>query len=280
MSWRPAQAPPATPRLVVLAALGNTVIGFGEGPADGLAWYSTDAGDTWKAAKLPFGYDLLDYSLVAANGRFVVGADACCDLPGHVIGIELTSTDGRQWTFSTPHANPASGVAALPSGFVGVTAAGETLVSDDGQNWLAGPFGRVLDPNTAFIAAAGGGPLGVVMVTNERNADGSDLTRGWFAPAGAFDPGAASGSPAPAQQPAIGVAYAYSLFTHCGIANNRVTFGGSTWALDSATGHFAEADRGTLTMLTADTARYKSKRGGVALYHRSSGPVPYPGPCA
>jgi len=90
----------------------------------------------------------------------------------------------------------------------------------------------------------------------------------WIAPRGE----ALDGSPT------IGVPYTVTLYTHCGL--RHVEFDGSDWAisgvLDDGSGNPPSSfgnpvDRGTVTLLTHDTAVYRSERGEERALTRGGG---------
>ena len=281
VDWQAASRSPDTFELVEVAALGSTVVAFGEDPSDGLAWYSTDTGDTWSAGKVNSGFAHYSFDLVAAHGRFVAVTSACCELPMTTVGVALSSTDGRTWSSATEaHRDIGEKVVVMPGSFLTLTHAGETRLSTDGMNWRSGPRAPSLDPFGSFISAAGSGAAGVVMVTYDLLPSGVRESAAWFAPLGDFNPGAWTEPAAPAAKPVIGEAYRYLLYTHCGEENTRVAFDGSIWVIDEiearGRGFANPEDRGTITMLDQERARYRSRRGGSILLERTATPPPWP----
>lgn len=283
VDWQVASRPPATYDLVTVAALGGTVVAFGEDIADGPAWYSQDGGDTWQAGRIDSGYVPYSFDLIAAHDRFVLVTSSCCGVPMRTVGVALTSTDGRTWsTGSAPEAHfyHAEQVVSVPGAFVALSPAGETRLSSDGVSWRSGPAGPHLDQDTGFIQAAGAGSTGVVMVTNQSAAGGGREVRAWFAPLREFSPGSWTQPAVAAHDPVVGQSYAYRLYTHCGEEGTRVLMDGGIWLVDrvESTGRgFANPeDRGTIILLDQNRARYESRRGGSILFERAADPPPWP----
>jgi hypothetical protein len=85
-----------------------------------------------------------------------------------------------------------------------------------------------------------------------------------------------NGNPA-GGEPAIGVPYPVSVYTHCGL--RHVEFDGSNWAIlgDLGDGSNPPAgfgnpfDNGTVTLITHDRARYRSEFGVERLLTRGGG---------
>jgi hypothetical protein len=284
VDWRTASRMPSAYDLPVVAARGNTVVAFGEDPADGLAWYSDDAGDTWRSGQIDSGYLPYTFDLVATHDRFVAVTTACCGVPMQTVGLALTSTDGRTWTTGSgqeAHLYAAQQVVTVPGAFVALTSAGETRLSANGTTWRSGPAGPTLDSDTAFLSAAVGGDKGVVVVGSHPQAtSGERVIQTWFAPLTEFNPAAWTQAPLPAAEPVIGESYRYFLYTHCGEENTRVVFDGGIWLVEQIESYgrgFANPeDRGTITMLEQNLARYQSRRGGSILLERATAPPPWP----
>ena len=281
VTWQAASRPPRTYHVVSVAAQGRTVVAFGEDLADGLAWYSNDAGQTWRRGTMAGGYVGSDFHLAVADGRFVAVTAACCTAPNTWVGMAFSSTDGRTWAASAPAAGQPGRQLALtvPGGFLAVTEAGSTRLSSDGLDWRNGPPGPALHPEFDFLAAAAAGPAGVVTVAYQR-VGGESLVRAWFAPISAFDLAAWTEPVPPADPPVIGEAYDYELYTHCGTENIRVPLDGGIWIVERVEsvgrGFRNPSDRGTITMLSRDQARYASRRGGMILLQRTQSPPPWP----
>lgn len=279
VDWQVADRAPATYELASVAAMGDTVVAFGQDSADGLAWHSQDGGRTWQGGLIEGGYVIWQAELLAAAGRFVAVARACCGVPETSVGLALTSTDGRVWSPGTDaYRHGADRGVRLPDAFLALTATGETQISTDGLRWRSGPPAPRLDPDSDFITAAGAGPAGVV-VASMRGVRGGFESQAWFAPLGDFAPARWTAPPQPADWLVIGQAYPYELYTHCGAANTRIVFAGSVWIMDESTleGRFNDPDdRGHLTQLSADRALYEGRRGGSFYLDRTDSPPPWP----
>lgn len=272
IAWRAADQPPAGRDMVSVAAIGQTVVVFGDDASFGLAWYSPDGGRTWLPSAFDSGYLPYFIDVVAANGQFVAAATACCGLPGRVVGVEFASADGRSWT-NAASARRAPG--ERTDGFgerLVVFAAAEVRVLGDGRPWRAFRTHDLSD--SATLAAAAVGAPGAVLAA-WADIDGSLGQRAYFASTATLTgPGV---TPLAADKVEIGRAYRYELYTHCGTENTRVAFDGSVRIIDQVeSGPFRNpSDRGRLTKLDAGSARYTNSRGGSILLRRTATPPPW-----
>lgn len=272
-------SPGYTGQLDSVAAIGNTVVAFWAS-GSGYGWYSDDAGRTWRLGTVDNRYEVRSVDLVAGRDDFVAVVTACCGLPFQSVGLAFRSLNGQRWSPGTqPEVDMYGGVTAIRigNGFLALTNQGETRVSEDGLHWRSGPQGRRLRP-TEFIVAAAAGSSELVIVTEELS-QGERFQYTWYASLTQFE--GTIDLPRAAETPVLGQAYPIELFTHCGPPPIR--FAGGTWVVaeieDAGRGFDNNRDRGTITMLNYDMARYASSRGGSILYERAAEPPP-PGMCA